>query len=336
MTESFQRIGVIGAGAWGTALAQAVAAQGHETLIWARETEVVAAVNERHENPLFLPGITLDAGVKATGDIAALGAMDAVLLVCPAQHLRAVAASLAPHARDGLPVVICAKGIEEKTGQLMTEVLGEAMPKARAAVLSGPTFAHEIAAGKPTAVTLAATEPGLADKLAEAIGAPRLRPYTSPDTTGVQIGGAVKNVMAIACGMVAGLDLGQNARAALMTRGLQEMTRLSIAKGGAIETMMGLAGLGDLVLTCTSESSRNYTLGLEIGRGKRASEILAARRTVAEGAYTAGAVVRLAEKLGVEMPIVSGVDRIVNEDADLTRIMNELLARPFRREGIDG
>ncbi len=336
MAENFRRIGVVGAGAWGTALAQAVAAQGHETLIWAREAEVVTAVNDRHENTLFLPGIALDAGVKATGDIAAIGSMDALLLVCPAQHLRAVAASLAPHARDGLPVVICAKGIEEKTGQLMTEVLAEAMPAARAAVLSGPTFAHEIAAGKPTAVTLAATEPGLADKLAEAIGAPRFRPYTSPDVIGVQIGGAVKNVMAIACGMVAGMDLGQNARAALMTRGLQEMTRLSIAKGGAIETMMGLAGLGDLVLTCTSESSRNYTLGLEIGRGKRASEILAARRTVAEGAYTAGAVTRLAARLGVEMPIVSGVDSIVNEDADLTRIMNELLARPFRREGIAG
>lgn len=335
MSNDIRRIGVIGAGAWGTALAQAIAARGLETVIWARETDVVAAINDTHENKLFLPGIPLAPTVRATADIAALGTMDAVLLVTPAQHLRAVAKSLACHAPRGLPVVICAKGIEESSGLLMSEVLAEAMPEARAAVLSGPTFAHEIAAGKPTAVTLAAGDEELATALANAIGAPRFRPYTRTDMIGVQIGGAVKNVMAIACGMVAGMDLGQNARAALMTLGLTEMTRLALAKGGELETMMGLAGLGDLVLTCTSESSRNYSLGLEIGRGKRASEVLAGRRTVAEGAYTAGAVMRLAGKLGVEMPIVSGVDRVVNRDADLAQVVNELLARPFKRESID-
>ncbi|MFM2128776.1 MAG: hypothetical protein RL477_322 [Pseudomonadota bacterium] len=334
MADAISRIGVIGAGAWGTALAQTLAARGGETVIWAREAEVVAAINESHENTLFLPGLRLAPTVRASADIAAMGAMDAVLLVTPAQHLRAVSKALAPHAAAGLPVVICAKGIEEKTGLLMSEVLHESMPGARAAVLSGPTFAHEIAAGKPTAVTLAATDGELAESLAQAIGAPRFRPYTSTDAIGAQIGGAVKNVMAIACGLVAGLDLGQNARAALMTRGLQEMTRLALAKGGELETMMGLAGLGDLVLTCSSESSRNYSLGLEIGRGKRARDVLAGRRTVAEGAYTAGAVMRLAAKLGVEMPIVSAVDRIVNNDADLARVVDELLSRPFKREGI--
>lgn len=334
MAERFDRIGVIGAGAWGTALAQLIAARGRDALIWAREADVVAAINETHENSLFLPGRKLSPKLRATGDIAAVAALDAVLMVTPAQHLRAVAASMAASAPKGLPVVICAKGIEEKTGLLMTEVLAEALPRARPAVLSGPTFAHEIAAGKPTAITLAAADAALADALAQALGAPRFRPYTRTDMIGVQIGGAVKNVLAIACGMVAGMDLGQNARAALLTLGLAEMTRLALAKGAEAETMMGLSGLGDLVLTCTSESSRNYTLGLEIGKGKKAADILAARRTVAEGAYTAGAVMRLAGTLGVEMPIVAGVDRVVNRGADLGAVVEELLARPFRREGI--
>ncbi|MQA66044.1 MAG: NAD(P)H-dependent glycerol-3-phosphate dehydrogenase [Alphaproteobacteria bacterium] len=335
MAEVFRRIGVVGAGAWGTALAQVIVARGLETLVWAHEPEVVASINDAHENTLFLPGVPLAPGVKATGDIGRLAAMDALLLVAPAQHLRAVAGTLAPHAPKGLPVVICAKGIEESSGLLMTEVLAEALPAARPAVLSGPTLAGEIAEGKPTAVTVAAADAALAEALAATIGSARFRPYTRADMIGVQIGGAVKNVMAIACGMVAGMGFGQNARAALLTLGLTEMTRLALVKGAELETMMGLSGLGDLVLTCTSEDSRNYSLGVEIGRGRGARDILAARRTVAEGAHTAGAVVRLAARLGIEMPIVAAVDRVVNGDAPLAEVVEELLSRPFRAEGID-
>jgi glycerol-3-phosphate dehydrogenase (NAD(P)+) len=334
MAETFRRIGVVGAGAWGTALAQLAADRGLETLVWAHEPEVVASINNAHENKLFLPGVALAPGVKATGEIARLAAMDALLLVTPAQHLRAVAGSLAPYAPKGLPVAVCAKGIEETTGLLMTEVLAEALPGARPAVLSGPTLAGEIAEGKPTAVTIASADAGLAEGLAAAIGSARFRPYTRADMIGVQIGGALKNVMAIACGMVAGMGFGQNARAALLTLGLTEMTRLALVKGAELETMMGLSGLGDLVLTCTSEESRNYSLGVEIGQGRRARDVLASRRTVAEGAHTAGAVVGLAARLGVEMPIVSGVDRVVNKDAPLAEVAAELLSRPFRAEGI--
>jgi glycerol-3-phosphate dehydrogenase (NAD(P)+) len=334
MADAFRRIGVVGAGAWGTALAQIAAARGLDTLVWAHEPEVVAGINEAHENTLFLPRVALAPRVKATGEIARLATMDALLLVTPAQHLRAVAKTLAAHAPNGLPVVVCSKGIEESTGLLMTEVLAEVLPAARPAVLSGPTLAGEIAEHKPTAVTIAATDAGLAEGLATALGSPRFRPYTRTDMIGVQIGGAVKNVMAIACGMVAGMGFGQNARAALLTLGLGEMTRLALIKGAELETMMGLAGLGDLVLTCTSEESRNYSLGVEIGKGRSARDVLTSRRTVAEGAHTAGAVVRLAARLGIEMPIVAAVDRVVNRDAPLAEVVEELLSRPFKPEGI--
>ncbi len=334
MTETFKHFGVIGAGAWGTALATLVAARGHKTVIWAREAEVVADINERHENKLFLAGVALPPTLTATADIAEVAKADALLLVTPAQHLRAVAQTLAPHLAQGTPAIICSKGIEESTGKLMTDVLAETLPQARAAVLSGPTLAGEIGAGLPTAVTLAAGDAQLAEALAAAIGSTGFRPYTRTDMIGVQIGGALKNVLAIACGMVAGRGLGQNARAALMTVGLKEMTRFALAKGAELETMMGLSGLGDLVLTCTSESSRNYSLGFEIGTGKSAAEILSNRRTVAEGAHTAGAVVAAAKSMGVEMPIAEAVNRIIHDGADLDDVVMQLLARPFKPEGV--
>jgi len=334
MAETFQRIGVIGAGAWGTALAALVAKHDHETVIWAREAEVVADINERHENSLFLKDVQLPPGLSASTDIATAAKADVLLLVTPAQHLRAVAETLAPHVAPGTPAVICSKGIEESTGKLMTDVLAETLPQARAAVLSGPTLAGEIGAGLPTAVTLAAKDAALAEALAGAVGSTGFRPYTRTDMIGVQIGGALKNVLAIACGMVAGRGLGQNARAALMTVGLKEMTRFALAKGAELETMMGLSGLGDLVLTCTSESSRNYSLGFEIGTGKSAAEALSGRRTVAEGAHTAGAVVTAAHALGVEMPISEAVNRIIHTGANLDEVVAELLARPFKPEDV--
>lgn len=335
MPETFGRIGVIGAGAWGTALAALCAANGRDTVIWAREADVVAAINTGHENPVFLKGRTLPESLRATGELGEAARAEALLLVTPAQHLRAVAGTLAAHIAPGTPAVICAKGIEESSGMLLTEVLAEALPRARPAVLSGPTLAGEIADGLPTAVTLAAADAALAEALAQAIGAPRFRPYTRTDMVGVQVGGALKNVLAIACGMVAGRGLGENARAALMTRGLSEMTRFALAKGAELETMMGLAGLGDLVLTCTAESSRNYSLGVEIGRGRPAAEVLASRRTVAEGAHTAGAVMTAAAALGVEMPICDAVNRIIHDGAGLDGVVEELVSRPFRREDVD-
>ncbi len=326
-------IDIIGAGAWGTALAALAAENGLATRIWAFEDDVARAINERRENPRYLPDVRLPEGILATSDLGALGTGDAVFLVTPAQHLRAVAGRLASHLGSAVPLVICAKGIEQETGRLMSEVCAEVLPGRPLAVLSGPTFAGEVARGRPTAVTIAATDPRLAETLVAALGCPRFRPYSSHDVIGAEVGGALKNVIAVACGIAEGLDFGQNARAALITRGLAEITRFAMAKGAEAETLAGLSGLGDLVLTATSEQSRNYSLGLAVGRGQRARDVLAARHTVAEGAYSAGAVARLAQELGIDMPIAAAVDRIINRDEDVRAVVEELLARPFRREG---
>jgi len=327
-----QRIGIVGGGAWGTALAVTARRAGREIVLWAREAEVVTAVNQRHENPLFLPGIVVDPAIAATGDVAAAASADAVLLVVPAQHLRAVAGAIAPTLRPGAAVVICAKGVEEASGALMSEVAAAALPGARLAILSGPTFAGEVARGLPTAVTLATVDQALGAALIAALGTRSFRPYLSADVVGAEIGGAVKNVLAIACGIVAGRRLGDNARAALITRGLAEMVRLAQAKGGRAETLMGLSGLGDLTLTCTALQSRNHSLGFALGEGTALDEILARRRSVAEGVSSAAAVTALARRLGVDMPIVAAVDAILHHGADIDGSIASLLARPFRGE----
>ncbi len=329
---TISRIDIIGAGAWGTALAALTCENGLETRIWAFEEEVARAINTQYENSRFLAGVPLPKGITACAELATMGSADAVLLVTPAQHLRAITTSLAPHLKPGVPVVICSKGIEQKTGALMSEVVAETLPDAPLVVLSGPTLAGEVARGRPTAVTIAAAEASLAEALVEALGCARFRPYASGDVIGAEVGGALKNVVAIACGIVAGLGFGQNARAALITRGLAEMIRFSLAKGAEAATLAGLSGLGDLVLTATSEDSRNYSLGLEIGHGGIATDIIEERHTVAEGAYSAGAVVRAAGELKIEMPIAEAVDRIINEDADARAVAGEILNRPFRRE----
>lgn len=329
---SAARVNIVGAGAWGTALAAVARENGAEVLIWALEEEVCDSINDRGENKLYLPGITLPAGLRATTDLAKLGDGDAVLLVAPAQHMRAVTSGLAPHIGVNVPVVICAKGIEAGSGKLMSEVVGETMAASPMAVLSGPTLAGEVARGKPTAVTIAAADEKITRAITGMLGSARFRPYASHDVIGAEIGGAVKNVIAIACGITAGLDLGQNARSALITRGLAEMTRLATALGGDSATLMGLSGLGDLVLTCTAADSRNYSLGFEIGQGGRAADILGARRTVAEGAHSAGAVVQLAAKHSIEMPIADAISRVVNDDANIEDVIAALLARPFKRE----
>jgi glycerol-3-phosphate dehydrogenase (NAD(P)+) len=327
-----QRIGIVGGGAWGTALAVTARRAGRDVVLWAREAEVVTAVNQRHENPLFLPGIAVDPAIAATGDVAAAASADAVLLVVPAQHLRAVAGAIAPTLRPGAAVVICAKGVEEASGALMSEVAAAALSGARLAVLSGPTFAGEVARGLPTAVTLATVDQALGGALIAALGTRSFRPYLSADVVGAEIGGAVKNVLAIACGIVAGRRLGDNARAALITRGLAEMVRLAQAKGGRAETLMGLSGLGDLTLTCTALQSRNHSLGFALGEGTALDEILARRRSVAEGVSSAAAVTALARRLGVDMPIVAAVDAILHHGADIDGSIASLLARPFRGE----
>jgi len=327
-----QTFGIIGGGAWGTALAQVLRRAGRDVVLWAREAEVVAAISTTAENPIFLPGIALERGIRATGELAAAAQADAVLLATPAQHLRAITAQLAPHLPKDVPLVVCAKGVEEKTGALMSEAAAAAAPGAPLAVLSGPTFAHEVAAGLPTAVTLAAADATLGAKLVGALGGRNFRPYLSTDPIGAQVGGAVKNVLAIACGIVMGKKFGDNGRAALITRGLAEMVRLAIAKGGKPETLMGLSGLGDLTLTCTGLQSRNLSLGVALGEGQTLASILGARRSVAEGVTSSAACVALARKLGIEMPIAQAVDAILHRGAAIDREIEGLLARPFKAE----
>ena len=327
-----QSIGIIGGGAWGTALGLVALRAGREPLLWAREPEVVASINDKRENALFLPGIALDPRFRATSELAEAGARDVVMLAAPAQHLRAIARALAPHLKSGTPVVICAKGIEEHSGALLSEVVAQALPQATVALLSGPTFAAEVATGHPTAITLAASDAALGQHLVQALGSRAFRPYYTDDVVGAQIGGAIKNVIAIACGIVLGRKLGDNARAALITRGLAEMARLALAKGGRAETLMGLSGLGDLTLTCTSLQSRNCSLGAALGEGKSLADILAARRSVAEGVTSAAAAAELAQRVGVEMPIVAAVDAILHRGAAIDAAIESLLSRPFRSE----
>ena len=325
------KLGVIGGGAWGTALAQVAATGNRETLLWALEQEVVEAINHRHENTAFLPGIALNPSVRATSDFGDLEECDALLVVTPAQHMRAILEQ-APHGSK--PLVLCSKGIEEKSGELLHQVAKDACPKSEIAVLSGPTFAHEVARGLPPAVTRAAEDVGLGKRLRDRIGQPTFRIYLSDDVAGAEIGGAVKNVLAIACGVVEGKGLGQNARAALIGRGLAEMTRFGMAFGAKRETLAGLSGLGDLVLTCTSASSRNYSLGKGIGEGRSAAELLADRKTVAEGAFTAPVLARLATEKGIDMPIVDAVDALVAGRANVDDVLGALLSRPARSEAI--
>ncbi len=330
--SSFNYAGVIGGGAWGTALAQVCARAGLAVTLQAREPEVVEAINSRNDNPLFLPGVALDPAISATTELEDLGACDFILAVAPAQHLRATLASLAAHVRDTLPIVLCAKGVEQGSLSLMTEVLAETLPNAPAAVLSGPSFAGEVARGLPTAVTLACPDEDLARALAGAIATPTFRPYVTDDMIGAEAGGAIKNVLAIACGVVEGRQLGRSAHAALITRGFAEMTRVAEALGGRAETVAGLCGLGDLVLTCSSPQSRNMSVGLALGRGETLEQALAGKLTVAEGVASAPAVRALARRLGVETPICEAVAAILAGEVGVDEAILGLLSRPLKSE----
>jgi glycerol-3-phosphate dehydrogenase (NAD(P)+) len=325
------RIGVIGGGAWGTALAQVAAAGGEDTLLWAREPEVVESINAAHQNRIFLAEIPLSRAIRATGDLQDLLECGALLVVTPAQHTRSVLAALP---RTEAPLILCAKGMEEATTKLMHDVAREEQPDAPIAVLSGPTFAHEVANGQPAAVTLAVEDQSVGEKLRTRLARPSFRPYLSSDVIGAEIGGAVKNVLAIACGVVEGRRLGLNARAALISRGFAEMTRFGLARGARVETLAGLSGLGDLVLTCSSTNSRNFSLGKGLGEGGAAAELLADRRTVAEGAYTAPVLQRAASEAGVDMPIVAAVNALLIGEASVDEVLERLLSRPLRSEGV--
>lgn len=327
-----KKIGIVGAGAWGTALAQCLAEAGRDVVIWAREPEVVESINESHENTAFLPEIPLNKNIRATNSISKTADCDTILLVTPAQYVRDTLHSLKGDIAEGKPVVICAKGIEMETGFLMSQVAEEEVPKATIAILSGPTFASEIARGLPSAVTISARDKDVAQEIRETLNSRNLRPYITDDLLGAQIGGAVKNVIAIACGIIHGLQLGESARSALITRGLAEMARLASAMGAKKETLMGMCGVGDLVLTCSSVQSRNFSLGVLLGEGKNLKEIMLERKSVTEGVHTAEALMTMAKHYAVDMPISAAVHRVLNQDAALESVMDEMLDRPLRTE----
>lgn len=329
------RIGVLGAGAWGTALAASLYRKNDESdfeiPVWALEDTVADALRAGSGNPIFLPNIDLPPMLAQT-DISVLARCDAVLAVVPAQFARATFTQLAEHLDPATPVLLCAKGIERESLSLMTDVLAETIPSAIPAVLSGPSFAADVSKGLPTAVTLACADETVGRDLMQMIGQPGFRPYWTDDLIGAEIGGAVKNVLAIACGIVEGLELGKSAHAALIARGFAEMTRLGVAMGGRAETLAGLCGLGDLVLTCSSPQSRNMSFGLALGQGQSAEEILAARNAVTEGVATAPALVALARAQSVEMPICEAVNAILSKELTVSEAMTALLARPYKGE----
>lgn len=322
---SFDKLAVIGGGAWGTALAQVAATGGRETLLWALEDDVVTAVNTIHENPVYLKGLKLDSAIRATSKFSDLASADAWLVVTPAQHMRAV---LGRSPCPDMPLILCSKGIEESSGKLLHDVAHEVCPSSPVAVLSGPTFAHEVAAGLPTAVTLACQDRELGKALRARINLPSFRTYCTDDVAGAEVGGAVKNVLAIACGVAEGRGLGQNARAALIARGFAEMTRFGLAMGGRRETLAGLSGLGDLVLTCSSTSSRNFSLGKAIGEGKNPADLMKDRRTVAEGAHTAPVLDRIAKERDIDMPLVDAVVTLLSGRVRIDELLETMLSRP--------
>ncbi len=326
------KVGVIGSGAWGTAMATTAARAGRETLMWAYEPEVVEAINGSHENSIFLPGVPLDEAIRATGDMAELAACEFILMVCPAQFMRPISSQLAANLGKDIPLVICAKGIEKGSGALMSDVLRETVPDNPLAVLSGPTFASEVARGQPAAVTIAAATEEIARHIAEALGHATFRPYWTDDIIGAQIGGALKNVLAIACGIAVGKELGENTKAMLITRGMAELTRFGEFKGARAETLMGLSGLGDLILTCSSEQSRNMSLGVALGRGQTMEEVMAGRRSVAEGVHSSVIGHQIARENDIDMPILSAVYAVLHQGLSVDAAIDELLHRPFTRE----
>jgi glycerol-3-phosphate dehydrogenase (NAD(P)+) len=327
---AYDCVAIVGAGAWGTALAMVAAGNASKVVLWAREPEVVESIRAKRENP-FLPGARIPEAVDATADASRIDEAEAILLVTPAQHMRATLGAMAGFVKPATPVVICAKGIETGTGLLLNEVLDEIVPEAEPAILSGPSFARDVANRLPTAVTIAARE-SVAVRLQASLGQAWFRPYVSEDVRGVALGGAAKNVYAIACGMVEGAGFGESARAAAISRGFAELLRLGAIMGSRSETLMGLSGLGDLVLTATSMSSRNFSLGVALGKGVRLDEASGPGRPLAEGAATAPALVARARRHGVELPIAEAVADVLAGHVQVREAAERLLARPLKSE----
>jgi glycerol-3-phosphate dehydrogenase (NAD(P)+) len=324
---ALNHIAVLGGGAWGTALALTCARAGRSVTLWEHDAANAERLRKKRES-VFLPGIALDKRIVVAGDLAEAARAEAILLVVPAQAVRAVMQALAPHIAQRTPVIVCAKGIERGSKKFMTEVIAECAPKAGAAILSGPSFAADVARGLPTAVTLAA-DGKLAGELAQAVGSATFRPYHSSDVRGVEIGGAAKNVLAIAAGVVTGRELGASALAALTTRGFAELIRFGKAYGARPETMMGLSGLGDLLLTCSSPQSRNFTFGIKLGRGERLDSIHAG---LAEGVFTAPVLLEMARDRAVDMPISAAVAALLAGNVTVDAAIESLLTRPFKAE----
>ena len=330
--SDLEHVAIAGAGAFGTALAVAAHHAGRRVTLFARNAEQARIIATTRENVRHLPGVTLPAAIEVTPDRSALGGADLVLLAVPAQATRALATLLSTHIRAETPVIVAAKGIERETGKLQTEIVAEVVPHAKPAVLSGPGFAEEIARGLPTAVTIAAVDLGLARELSATLATDTFRPYASDDPIGVELGGAIKNVLAIACGVVAGRGLGESARAALIARGLAEMMRLGAAMGARAETFMGLSGLGDLVLTATATHSRNLRFGIALGEGHSAASLLGVGGPLVEGAHTAGVAAQIARRLNVDAPILSAVADVLDGKVGVDAAIAALLARPLTSE----
>lgn len=327
-------IGVIGAGAWGTALAQSFARNGKQVTLWARDAALADDINITRQNRKYLPGLPLHPDLKASTDLKTVCQCDILVPVIPAQHLRSVLTLASGNIGHDKPVIICAKGIEIETGRLMSDVAGNLLPTATIGVLSGPNFAHEVAQGLPAAATLASIYHSRLLKIRDELASKTLRLYISNDVIGTETGGAVKNVIAIICGIVAGKNLGENARAAVVTRGLHEMAKLAEGLGGKRETLMGLSGIGDLLLTCSSMKSRNFSLGHALGQGQSLQSILQARAGVTEGVPTAQAVVTLAKRLHIDMPLTSAVHQVLQGHLSVDDAIKQLLDRPSGHEGV--
>ena len=334
MTQEIKTIGVIGAGAWGTALAQTFARNDLPVTLWSRNKSVIDNINQDRNNTEYLDGVTLHENIVATDDLKKSFHQDLVVLVVPTQHVTKILEQAAPFISAKTPILIAAKGIEISTGRLLSHAVSGILPENPVGILTGPSFAIEVANDLPAALTLAMQEThnDLAYKICDVLSTPHFRLYVSNDVIGTQIGGAVKNVIAIACGIAHGKKMGDNARAALLTRGLAEMVRLGEALGADPQTFLGLSGVGDLTLTCSAIQSRNFSLGAAIGEGKRAADIIAERSSVAEGYYTADAIVKLAAKLEIDMPICSAVYETLHKEKAIDYVIKGLLGRPLKGE----
>lgn len=330
--KPFDRVSVLGAGAWGTALALNAARAGRDVVLWGRNVENLETISNHRQLPPYLPGITFDHPLQTTTDLTEAADADCILLVAPAQTTHSIAEAIGFYVRKGTPVILAAKGLEKGTQRMMSEVLHDYLPQAQPAVLSGPSFAADVARGLPTAVTIAASTAPLAERLCATLSTKTFRPYASTDLIGVQLGGALKNVLAIACGIVMGKKLGASAHAALMTRGFAEMQRVALKLGARPDTLMGLSGFGDVALSCSSAQSRNFSFGYALGEGRGLSELMAPGAKLSEGAYTASVACELADTHGVEMPIARAVADVLENKSSIDEAVTRLMTRPLRRE----